>query len=751
MRSMLGAMNSPTERAAEAWKSLGTSMFDAQGNMRDFDTVLNDVRIGLEGMTDAQRTQTIQAIAGMEGMQAFTALLNSEGIEGMTEEMREQATVAEMAEKMMNTLKGVIDDFGGSVESLMVTALKPFVEDTLKPLILYVKDTINQITDWAEVNPELTQTIVKFLAAAVAIGPVLFVAGKAITLVGIAISALTSPIGLVVAGIGALAVAFEKDFGGIKTFIMPILDRVWESINLIRDAMHFLAGDIQHLGLTDALKNFLGIGEIIYEDGSTGSVNLANNAGSLEGLLSQMGMSPENASAVVDFIVNTFNSIRDTIRSVIDTLRPLFAEIGEFLGNIFQNVDFGQLFEIGRTLLSLTNPIGILTTALRALGVDIGQVFRDGVAALTRFLDAINNGGTVFDGLRAAFGDSTFIDGLETGLNTIVTFVNDTVIPALESLSNWFTQDALPGALSFVQNEVIPRIEDFIGVLQRIWEDVSPFLSDLFNWFVFTGLPIIAGIVRLVVQPVIEGFINIMSGIWEAVKPALETLYDWFITSGLPKIKEFIEGPFTTVLENIRDFLSGFWEWVKPGLEALKNGLEEIFGFITDHILPPVLDSLDNLLDKFNEIATMFANGEIPGAQQIDVGLNTGSVEDVLAGAEDLYNSINNNPFINPLGALVNAVNATVMPRDQGGPGIAGMPYLIRPKAGPELFVPSTNGQFIPNFDQFLQQRGQGDVNLHGDIIVQGASSYEAGLDAGRGVGDGVKERLRSRGRGRGY
>jgi hypothetical protein len=38
--------------------------------------------------------------------------------------------------------------------------------------------------------------------------------------------------------------------------------------------------------------------------------------------------------------------------------------------------------------------------------------------------------------------------------------------------------------------------------------------------------------------------------------------------------------------------------------------------------------------------------------------------------------------------------------RDNGGPGIAGQAYMIGPSAQPEMFVPNTNGTFIPNADK---------------------------------------------------
>lgn len=42
----------------------------------------------------------------------------------------------------------------------------------------------------------------------------------------------------------------------------------------------------------------------------------------------------------------------------------------------------------------------------------------------------------------------------------------------------------------------------------------------------------------------------------------------------------------------------------------------------------------------------------------------------------------------------------TVPPADSGGAGIAGQPYMIGTGAQPEIFVPTTNGTFIPNADK---------------------------------------------------
>lgn len=48
---------------------------------------------------------------------------------------------------------------------------------------------------------------------------------------------------------------------------------------------------------------------------------------------------------------------------------------------------------------------------------------------------------------------------------------------------------------------------------------------------------------------------------------------------------------------------------------------------------------------------------------------------------------------------LISSFASAFATRDSGGRGFAGTPYLINPKAGPELFIPDSSGTFIPNVD----------------------------------------------------
>ena len=58
------------------------------------------------------------------------------------------------------------------------------------------------------------------------------------------------------------------------------------------------------------------------------------------------------------------------------------------------------------------------------------------------------------------------------------------------------------------------------------------------------------------------------------------------------------------------------------------------------------------------------------------------------------------NPGVAGGGASLPPATRRPRSRDSGGSGVAGTPYMIGTGAQPEMFVPNTNGTFVPNADQ---------------------------------------------------
>jgi TP901 family phage tail tape measure protein len=219
LKSMLLNMSRPTDVVQGAWAKLGTSLYDAYGNMRPLEEVIGELDTALDALPIEQQNELMMQLAGSYGIVGLTALRGSLSISDMQTRMSESASAAEVADARMNTFSGRMDSLKGSVETLMITALTPLMENVLTPLVEKVTEVINSVALWAAENPELATTIALVSGGLIALGPVLAGIGFAITGLGAAVAFLTSPITLVVGAIAALALAWETDFLGIKTFV----------------------------------------------------------------------------------------------------------------------------------------------------------------------------------------------------------------------------------------------------------------------------------------------------------------------------------------------------------------------------------------------------------------------------------------------------------------------------------------------------------------------------------------------------
>lgn len=77
LRNILLACNPPTDDAAAAWKQLGVSAYDADGNLRDLQFVFTDLSEAMKGMTAQQRDDLITKMFNKTDLAAVNSLLDT--------------------------------------------------------------------------------------------------------------------------------------------------------------------------------------------------------------------------------------------------------------------------------------------------------------------------------------------------------------------------------------------------------------------------------------------------------------------------------------------------------------------------------------------------------------------------------------------------------------------------------------------------------------------------------------------------
>lgn len=194
LRKILTNLASPTDEAAALMEQYGISMFDSEGNARDLGDVLTDLRKAFSGLTEEEKAQAAETIAGTQALSGFMALINAsdEDFAKLTQEINNaDGATKEMADTMAKTTQGKIK---AMISALEECALQ--LADILLPAIQKVVEWItNMAKKFQSLSPAAKEAIVKFAALAAAIGPVLSIGGKLITLCSGIVSAFSAAAG----------------------------------------------------------------------------------------------------------------------------------------------------------------------------------------------------------------------------------------------------------------------------------------------------------------------------------------------------------------------------------------------------------------------------------------------------------------------------------------------------------------------------------------------------------------------------
>lgn len=327
LRGALSRLAKPTEAMLGVMDQLGISFFDAEGNMLSLSGIVSQLETNMAGLTQEQRNNALVTLFGQESLSGMLALMDrgSDELSAMAESFENvDGAAKEMADVMLDNTAGAFEALGGSVETLAIK-LQQVMAPTVQAVVERITEFINKLTSMDEDTLKIIVTVGAFVAA---IGPLLLVFGKiitAITAIGPALSVLTGPIGIIIAAVAALAVAWATDFAGIRETTESVM-------NSIKDIIESVWGFITELWDS----NFLGIRTI------------AENAWNTIKDLFEIAF---------DTIESAFSAFAALFRGDWDTLwaevKNIFSNIWETIGTLlegFLDLIIGIILGIGTAL-----------------------------------------------------------------------------------------------------------------------------------------------------------------------------------------------------------------------------------------------------------------------------------------------------------------------------------------------------------------------------------------------------------------
>ena len=247
LEGIFTAMMKPTTNMSEAFNAIGEEIRGVGEGYKDASEMIAD--LGFVGaMEELQKYSESAGISlgdlfgRKEAMVGFMALADDSfnTLNGTVEGVAGNVGSAKKAfEEWSETGKAAMDELKSSLSNISIV-----FGETFAPIITNIINKINEllpkIKEWVESHGPLIENIGKIGAVLAVGGPVLIGLGFLVT----AITAILSPVGLVVAAVAGLAVAWATNFLGIK----DITKSVWEFVKSVFDKLvNFISESFERL------------------------------------------------------------------------------------------------------------------------------------------------------------------------------------------------------------------------------------------------------------------------------------------------------------------------------------------------------------------------------------------------------------------------------------------------------------------------------------------------------------------------
>ena len=333
LRASLTNLISPTDTAATAMEQYGIEMTNADGTMKSLGEVMDMLRTNLGGLDEATQASVASTLFGKEAMSGMLAIINASesDYQKLTDAIYGcDGAAAQMSATMQDNLQGDITIFKSALEGAGI-AIGEVLTPMLRSLVQHITNIVSAFT---AADPALQKVVVIIGMVAAAVGPLLLVLGKMSSSIGAIInliggagglssvlSLLTGPIGIVVAAVAALAVAWITDFGGIRDKTEQVFTSIKTIINTIMTAIKKLWNS-NLLGIRDIAKTVWDAIQKIFSN----AFQVISNMFQIFAAIFQGDWS------------QVWNLVKDTASLIWDTIKTLFTAFLDIIVSILRSI-----------------------------------------------------------------------------------------------------------------------------------------------------------------------------------------------------------------------------------------------------------------------------------------------------------------------------------------------------------------------------------------------------------------------------
>ena len=589
LKTALANMAKPTKQMKAYMDKYGISLTNADGSMKTFREVIDNLRSSLGGLSKTEKTAAATAIFGKESFAGMLAIVNASDADfkKVSDAVNNAAGAAErMAAIKLDNLEGDVTLLKSATDGLQTDigdALLPTFRAGTQQLTKFVSN----LTEFINANPELVRTIVKVTAGLLAF--------KA--------AALTAKLGFLELKGGVLTIQKVMALFKGKTALAGV------------EAVGF-AGKVK--GVAKSVTGYFGgIGS------AAGGVGRAFgqmfNGTKIGGAFSKIGGAAGGVfsklfSGAGGVATRAFTGVAGTITNILGKAGTAVAagplgKIGSVIGKGFGKIGtlIAPLQKLGGAILGPFS--GILGKVLPVVGV-ISLI----VAAVQILRDNLNK---VREVVERVFGKA----GLDV-FNRIV----DAITNIGDTIRNVFTDGNLGGARQFLINlfgeEATGVIDGAITILQTVWNILSgfiefvntyvrPIVEQIFSFIVGTVLPQIAQAFAEwapTIASILQGLAEVVSTIATAIMAVIQFLMPTIqsiIGVALETIKGVVSGALTAIkglVDVFAGIFTGDWTRVWEGVKSIFSGVWNSLKSIASGVLNGIIGLVNGVISGLNKL-----------------------------------------------------------------------------------------------------------------------------------------------------
>lgn len=525
LKTMLMNLQPQTKAQTSLFQKLGlmtqdgsNQFFTAEGKIKSFAEISGVLKNALKNQTDQQKQTTLETLFGADAIRAGNILVK-EGAEGFNKMSAEMGkfTAADVAKERMNNLKGSMDNFNSTIEtvSIKITSL---LLPIFKAMVDVATNAINYLDDaFTKADPKI------LIAGAIGLGTVLTgVLAPALMTGATALYALISP--FIVAN--APIVAFGIAVAGVAYLIQSN----WDSIAPIFD------------NAMSVITNFATLGGKAFDNLKNSFNGGSQNSEGIQNLLKGIGLSPELSTK----IAGASTAVASNLKLAWSDITTAFSggtTGGSGINNILKGIglDAGVSNQITARILEIGANI---KTAFAELGSSLTGQSNSGFS-IAKVLGISPEEGAKISGMIA--GISTSIQLGIAGIPTMFAQIGTTISSIF---NNPLVQAGIQSIITALTTQLLPA-------LTNLWTTVSslllPILNQVFNFLgvvlppILTAVGAIIGAVLVVaINVAIQAFSSLVNGINIAVN--IFTIVSSVVTAVFGTIVAYLSAVIQTII-----------------------------------------------------------------------------------------------------------------------------------------------------------------------------------------------------------